>query len=294
MTERKKNFPYLELGTTLQIWRSEQYRTAQKFHEAAKLSFSYSAYAAIERGATLPSPEALEEITKALGEDLGEALLVWARVQMPTQRMKDVFSKDRLRAQKSDDAKPKKLNQPDAPSFENTWVFGPADRELFLEHPWLWGVCQLMSVAYPGEVPYSDFRLPQGMDHKRLAKHLKPWIQSGHIVASNTGLKIAAPFIYLPKSKDWMVIRTNNLKIAFDDLIAAGNFEEVQAGRAHRGLIHRPLTLDQATRWIERLGELEAEFKAEPYPKKDIEQQTHALVLLFGTRNLKNPSSRQS
>ncbi|MGZ3697485.1 MAG: hypothetical protein ACXWP5_05230, partial [Bdellovibrionota bacterium] len=142
MAVRKDDRPYLALGQLLESWRRTKFRSALALFKATKFSFSYAAYADFERGVTLPSIDAIVELAHFLKQEPSQAALLWARLQMPTKQLQELFLFER-RKRARDVPAPATEEKSPAPSFENTWVFGPRERALLLKHPWFWDVCMV-------------------------------------------------------------------------------------------------------------------------------------------------------
>ncbi|OFZ18991.1 MAG: hypothetical protein A2X94_13665 [Bdellovibrionales bacterium GWB1_55_8] len=243
-------------------------------------SFHYSVYADFERGATLPSIEALLEIAQFLRQDPEAAVLLWCKVQMPEEKLKRLFTPERRKQSRelAEPAAPARASE--APGFENTWVLGPAERERLEKFPWIWEVLLSLSMRFPSELaPERMARLVGVSVDELLSQLLAPWLQSGYLMQSERGIRLKFPHLHIPKTPEWNLVREKNVHRAAADIL-----KDV----SHRGLIHRPLTPSQLARWTQRLRELETEFKADPYLDSDESGApvTVAWIQLLGKRNL--------
>ncbi|MCM2278649.1 MAG: hypothetical protein NDJ89_11300 [Oligoflexia bacterium] len=285
MATRKKGQPYRELGIVLEKWRRGKFRSALALFKEAKFSFSYSTYADFERGVTLPSPVELVELARFFGETPHDALLSWARVQMPSRETKAIFSPVTGVLKKAKDFVPE-ARSATAPNFENTWVFGDSERKLLLARPWLWEACQSLMSVYPDEAPFDEIPLPAGEDARAA---LATWISEGKIHASETGLKLARPHLYLPRAPEWEEVRRGNYERAFAQVLGGLSPEAAQKGEGFRGLSHRALTQAQLKAWVEELRRVEREFLADPLvPRAPGEEEpTYALMMVLGPRPLR-------
>ncbi len=286
MATRVKGKKFLELGEILQKWREPEHRSALALFRdrKAKFTFSYSSYADFERGATLPTPEILIELALFFKQDPSLALLTWAKVQMPSREYRQVF--DNRGASRSDKA-PDYAQMGTPPSFENTWVFGPAELKTLQKHPWLWDLCLILATRYTDEIPFSKMILPEGVTPEKLCSdHLRDWIDRNCIIASETGLKLHYRHIHLPRTSEWEQIRLSNLQRALQNLSENISQSILNEGLAYRELVHRSLTPEQAKRWSAELKKFEAAFKADPYVDDHSRNQTHAFMAVLGPRKL--------
>jgi len=287
MSRRKKNFPYLELGSLLQSWRKERFDTAKDLWIDAKLNFSYSRYADFERGVSLPSIENLIEIAKYHGKEMFDVALIWAEVQMPEQELRDLFqSRRKPREKKQDidiDSEPKSA----APSFQNTWVFSPAEIKHVTENLWLLDVCNALITGFPNKIALKELLIPKEIKIDLLEKeYLKPWIQSGHMILSEKGLSLRVPHIYIPKTPEWEEGRKNNIRRVNEHLLSNVTQEMMDLEEAYRFLMHRPLTKNQIKKWVKRVKEFESDFSNDLLvnSKEDSSVKSYALYLALGPR----------
>src|SRR6185312_12894890 len=161
MANRQEHRPYLELGQMLEAWRRSQFRSALAMFKAAKFTFSYAAYADFERGVSLTSIEALLELAQYFKQPAGPAAMLWAKLQMPTRELQELFIFERRKKPRP----PAKTEaEGPAPNFENTWVFGPRERALLTKAPWFWEVCMVLNSAFPEAVPISELPFPDAID----------------------------------------------------------------------------------------------------------------------------------
>lgn len=276
--------PYQELGNLLQSWRSTKFRSALAIFKEAKLPFSYSVYTDFERGATLPSVDELLAVAKYFSADPDDALLLWAQVQMPNEKYRALFRKDRRRIQRNaKDLTPDKSSldrNTTPPTFENTWVFGPADHDLLLKAPWLFDIWRILSMAYPSEVKWNDLPIPD-------RAVFDAWALSGHIITTQNGARLKSPHFHVPKTAEWDDVRINNIKRTLDILTREVTPELLRSGHAYRELVHRTLTREQAKKWVERLQTFETELKDDAYDGSSSINEMYALVAMLGPRKLK-------
>jgi hypothetical protein len=94
--------------------------------------------------------------------------------------------------------------------------------------------------------------------------------------------------VHLPKTLEWGKIRRTNLERAFRSVLEGMTTEDLEAGLAHRGLIHRMLTPTQAKNWTAQMRVLESKLKSEDYLAADREGEakSYALLQMLGKRKL--------
>ncbi|MBY0472647.1 hypothetical protein K2X30_15890 [bacterium] len=271
MPVRKKDRPYLDLGNLFEKWRSRKFSSALKLFQETEFSFSYSAYTDFERGVTLPSVPAVVEIAKKLGQEPDLALLLWARVQMPSSRLRALFDKRNT---------PKEKTAQQQPNFENTWVFAASEKSQLEKSPWLWDLVILLAISFPHEVSLNELmRTGKGIARQELLNAVQPWIGAGHIQQTKSGLQLVKRYVHLPKTEEWETIRLANFKRAVESITVP-----------YRTLLHRGLTAEEARAWTKRLGELEQEFLSTGSYDQDRKERTHsefkifALGVIFGER----------
>jgi hypothetical protein len=285
---RHKDRPYKELGDLLEGWRLKHARSALSFfnERGKKFDFSYSTYAEFESGVRLPTPANIVSLANELSEDPATALLTWARVQMPSPELKKIFITHR-RAVDMTPAKPLDKTSPKeapahAPTFENTWVFGPLERQAFEKSPWLWdGVIQLCT-EYPNAI--DEAKLPRPPKGRAWAKELAAFVSSGRIRKTNHQYTLAHPHIHVPRNAEWHSVRDANFKLGLDNLLSQITFESVEAGTTHRELVSRALSIEQVRSFVTRIKEFEAEFKALPYSNQE---PVYGLAIALGPKPVK-------
>ncbi len=260
---------YLELGLVLRRWRSELYRTALDFHESAQLKIKYGAYAAFERGESLPSPEELLQIARALQKDPEQALFLWAQVQMPDPESRSWFSPERAQAERRRvNGSPSEnsigsisSNQIPPSRFDNTWVFNTADLKIFLRDPFWFEILIYLAMIYPQEATFEELGYPSSSDQRLLLEGpLSEWIKQERVAHGRQGLRLTLPYIHLPKNEAFQPVRSTLLKRTLQHILPELTPAKVQAQESHRTVVHRLLTPAESAYWCRRLGELEMEF----------------------------------
>lgn len=288
MSNRKKDCPYRELGRTLEDWRVARFRSVLAMFREARFSFSYYTYADYERGALLPSVADIVELAKYFNVDERQAVLRWAEVQMPSFRLKSLFSQTsqglaaRLPREESREPEDKQKG----PSFENTWVFGNQEQTAIRKFAWFFELCQRLAMAHPKGLSAVDlgFKKQAELDHL-VRDHLQPWIAQGRMVFQQKRLFLTNPHIHLPKTGPWQEIREINLERVIGRLSKTINNHAIQTHRAHREIVTRTLSGEQIEFWAKRLHEIEAEFKAIPYIDEGT-QKVYSYVSIFGERTM--------
>lgn len=285
MAKRKLDAPYEELGKIIVGWRKTRHRSALALYKEQKLSFSYSTYVDYERGVSLPRVEDLVEIALAFSQDASEAVRLWAMVQMPTPELREVFRIDR-RLEKNRKAEAPKTREAQ-PDFETTWVFGPNDYQLFVANPWLWDVILLLCTTFPEELPYA--RLKGGKEvAKNLNQTIRHWLDSGYVIASDTGIRLRLPNVYVPNTPDWFALRNQNIERALHGIFADLTEEKLRKKDAFRDSINCTLSPAQLELWVDKLRELGADFRAstESFPATLGTDNLYALVMVLGKRKI--------
>jgi hypothetical protein len=273
---RKREFKFAELGKLLTEWREQNHRSAVQFNKAGKFSFSYSKYADFERGQALPTPEELVEIARFIKKDAFDAIRVWVKVQMPTEELAQRIPElEAVDAHTHGSEDPADLAPP---TMDNTWVLGPTELSLLKTNPEIWDLFLCLSMDYPKEVSFKELGMSSA------AELLKPWIKTGHLIASKTGVRMKYRHVHLPRSEEWNQIRIGNLKRALHAVTKEIGVEDLATGRAYRELIHRSFSPADALKWTKRLRKLEEDFKAAPY--REEKKVSHCLLMVFGPRTL--------
>lgn len=285
MSNRKNHLPYRELGRLLEDWRSTRFRSALALFREARFSFSYYTYADWERGALLPGIDGILELARYFKVDERPAILRWAEVQMPSPRLKSLFRQGQpgLAAPEA----PAGEAETAAPTFENTWVFGPREQEAIKRHPWFFDLCMRLAGAHPNALSYKELGMRKQAELDEFVRHrLQPWIAQGRMTYKDKRLSLAAPHFHLPKTGGWQETRQLNLKRAFERVTAKIDSKALAEGRASREVITRTLTGGQITAWSERLGALATEFLSLPYETGAEPALTYSFIALFGERVL--------
>ena len=175
-------------------------------------------------------------------------------------------------------------------SLENTWVMNLSDRNVLLAEPWLWNVCTALGNAFPLEIKFSEFVLPErhasssNTPAAEFIALLKPWIENQFIVKTASGLRLRLPYIQIPRTEEWEEVRRKIFSLTVDSIHAAEN--QV----LYRFVYQRAFTEEQADDWVKRIKSVEHDYSTEPHimsPADLEENQTHVLAVAFGKRNLK-------
>lgn len=279
-----------EFGAMVKRWRSNKFRSALSFWEQAGLSISYGAYAAVERGDDLPSPALVKEIAEKLSVGVEEAMLLWAKVQMDTPELRALFASRAtfLAAQDAKRYRANRLEEIDSnnipPSgFDNTWVFQADALPVLESKPWLMDLLILMATAYPGEVLYSSLGLELGDQIEAfIAEHMNLWVEQGYIIRSATGIRLAMPYIHLPKQDKWQAVRMGIIKRTIDALLPQMTVESMKQRLVQRSVFHKRMSEAQRDHWVRRLAELEMELQLMNDEEVGPLQKPYAYVVLFG------------
>jgi len=268
---------YEELGHLIEKWRREKYRSGSALYRDVKLSFSYNSYVEFEGGSALPGIDQLLELADTLDQDPSEAVVVWARVQMPTEELKALFSP----AAQDKPAPEEKRDATEAPAFEDTWVWGKPELEFIGKNPWFYEFCLKLVLAYPGEVTYAQLGLKdKAASDGFVHAYAKPWIEAGKIEATAKGMRIHFKHLYLPKTREWDVIRSRNLDRLLHGMDGTPDL-------LYREIVTRPLSKVQVEKVLAELKRVENSFKAHPYQSSP--ETAHSLVIVFGARKLRLP-----
>ncbi len=301
-----KTTPYAELGALLQSWRRSKFNSATAFCNHTKLSFPYRRYSAFERGEVLPTPENLKELAHILKVDVREALFMWSKVQMPSS-LQECFSSDALNIIKAakipnkfiyleGENEPYQIDTNNIPpdELDSAWVYGLAELEAFKKHPWLPDLFLWLQMSFPQEVTYEELGFNSINAFKTFKEdYLKPWLTYGHIISTDTTLKITLPYIHMPKTAQWDKFREESLVKLFNNSLQYLNAENIKNKTVHRTAVHKILTEDQYKDWIKKLAEIEMYFVNMPLinQAKESEKKTYTLLSLFTPKKIEIPKS---
>ncbi|HRK03429.1 MAG TPA: hypothetical protein PLH57_12270 [Oligoflexia bacterium] len=305
MGARKQDIIYQELGELLFRTRVEKYRSALAMHREGKFSFSYAAYADFERGAALPSPAALLELCTFLTLDEKVAFATWARVQMPTEDLKALFSPETfLRDRRSQQGRrDSEKNNPalvlatdprmHQEEFENTWVFGIPERDAILKEPRLMEMFIHLSIIHPRAVKLEDMGFRTSKDKQIfIERHLRRWIDEKRIEVTERGVRLMAPFIYMPRNEVFDQVRQTIVTRALEKTLPELTVHNINNRLAHRSTVNRYVSPKQREFMMEKLAGIEREFSRLPYTKPDKSDETtknHTLLIFCTPRKLEWP-----
>lgn len=287
MANRKQNSPYSDLGTTLREARAEQYRSSRQFVLQKQPSFSYSTYADLEKGVSLPSMEQLLEISDLLNIEPIPLLLQWLRVQIPFPELRAVFEGKALHTlissatsvhlsnPASDD---QRIKEEHKPRLENSWIFGPGDLKLFQSHPWLWTMIHLLCQNFPETVPVAEF-LPEEVSAREFWQNIaNRWLSAEYLIREKNSVRLLYPHVKVPNSPQWEAAKRQNTLRAFSEIVAG-------EGDCHA--ITRTLTPEQVATWEVKVQQLYNEFKNTDY-QSQVGDPLYVLAVGFGARKLKS------
>jgi hypothetical protein len=274
-----KNKNYVELGQVLASWRTKSYSSSLALFREKQFSFSYSTYAGFELGQNIPSVAQVMELAAAFGESPHDALLTWARVQMPSPELKALF-----RSRKAGLKREKQVQS--LPALDAVWVLNPRELEHVANYPWLTELFRNLCRLHPQELLWTRVDL-HGFPQKKFIKTcLGLLVDNGYLRVSERGLSLMHPSIHIPNNSAGNKIRVNSLKGALSEItdkLEGGDPEKAILFQAH---ISRGFSEPQAKRWQERLEQLQDEFLALPYTEEpDSEDKAHTVVVLFARRS---------
>lgn len=291
MAKRNKEAHYRELGDLITRWRMKSHSSALALYrgenkESSKhvhkvFSFSYSSYADFERGVALPSIDQMLEIAAHFSEPREAAALAWARVQMPLD-LRRLFSPYPSQGVALPDSKegPKIPEGKVVPqlSLENTWVLGPAEREIFLKHPWIIDPLLLMAVEFPDPVAIED------LGGKEVLEILKPCIDQKRIHVNADGLRLHDPFFHLPRNREWQVVRRQNIIHAAKRMMEDIDPQSIDSGAVFQEAVTRKLTAEEARALVTHLDRIkDTFFKTQPEGRRE----TYSFAAVLAPRPLK-------
>lgn len=284
---------HYELGELILSWRSEKFRSALALFKETKFSFSYYSYVDFEKGSLLPTVGQLLELAKFFKQDAKNAVLIWAKCQMPNAELKSVFELAHTSLSAGQRPAEVKASEDEAatlpPMLENTWVFNEADRKLLLKWPTHWELCLKLALRFPRVVRFNELGFASQKEFENFCeKSLGPWMEQGRIVGNETGLRLALPHLHLPKSEPWHEVRNGNVQRAANALLENLTPNSLKEQTAYRGLLNRNLSPKLMKKWVTKLQKLEEEILAESYDADPTERlKTCSLLMLFGERKLK-------
>lgn len=298
---------YVDLGNLLKRWRTERYSSLSELCEAHRLSVGPALLERYELGDDLAPPELLEELARALGHDVREALLAWAQAQAGATEHKAFFASlqrpyatARVPASAPASAGPGPESRapidsnqiPESAHSQQTWVFGEHEREQLARFPWLLDFLIGLATVFPSSRSYESYGFaPEG---KELAifrdRYLLSWLKQGQLIADEQGFRIAKPYIHMPKTPEWQDIRDALLSRVIECLIPQMSAEKIARRESHRTFIHKILTEEQFKDWIARLAQLEMEFSLVPNGTPGEGARIVSLLMLMAPRELRLPA----
>lgn len=303
--------PYIEMGRFLRTWRESRFESAKDFVQSAELTIKYSLYVAYERGEALPTPAILLELSQVLERPVTDALALWAAVQMPTPELRSVFwdqGEGRLSIASDSSGSdlsaktitPYVIDSATIPpsAFDNTWVFGSAEKAVFQKKPWLFELLVQLSIRWPERQTAQTFGFQSDADFTAFVQaHLKPWIEDGWIQSDRKGIQLTQPYIHIPKNEAWAEFRESLLRRVFDQAAPQLSLTRIRDGHAHRTLTTRMLSPAQKAEWIAQLKALEEKFSRTPYVPSGVSvdgnSEAYTLMMTLTERRLPHLSAKK-
>lgn len=294
----------LDFGQAIRKWRTDAgYPSALALFKAFSdkpFSFSYNTYMEFEKGARIPDVSQTLEMADRYGVTQEWAVLLWAKSQMPTTKLRAVFEGDQMQKVSQTPSAGPALNAVRLGAFDldGTWVFDEEDREMISRDPWLLDFCQILATAYPVGLGRGDF---EALDESKwkilISQILLPWLKKGRVILKNEILSLGLPHWYVPKTKDWFPLRLKGMLRTLQALgeqetqgIMAASESQSTLDRQFSSL-HRNLDPGAKRQVIERLKALESLFLSLPnHPRQEggsDDQEVYSLLLAFGSRKLK-------
>lgn len=261
---------FLELGGLIKRWRATRYKQPDEFHSSRAFSFSLRDYLAFESGRTLPSPDELDEISKALDRDVRDALRIWAKVQLTKPEHKAAFPPLYFHPSDSfgpvvipNEAAAAAVSSDLVPQSERaaTWVLDSTDLAMLQLSPWLADVLAVLAANRPYPTDYKSLGLnTHDAFYEFKKRHLSKWISQGRILETIETLELGTSHYVYPKSQEWDVFRQEYNRRWCEQMISHMTSAKIARRAAVINSVNKVLTAETVDRWIRRIGELAMEF----------------------------------
>lgn len=273
---------YLELGQILKAWREKKFSSSLALFKEHSFSFSYSTYASFENGHNIPSVPQLCELAAYYGEPAHDALLTWARVQMPTPELRGLFRSRNPNARREKQA-------PQPPNLDTVWVLNPADLAHLEKFPWFVENFRALCAAHPHGIPLENIARKDKTEKQLLRDCLQFWLDTGVMQIEKKQLRLVRPDIHIPNNDAGKRIRRAVMQETFQELMRKMGEEKSSVDIKFHFNAARAFTPPQAKRWQERLELMQEEYYALPFSQPDgekavVDQEIFSFLVLFAKR----------
>lgn len=244
--------------------REQKEKSAKRFWEIHKdtLGYAYGKYASFERGEGFPDASELKPLAMALGVAPELLYLEWASISVDDSAFEGLLSSLKLRFNRKSEQEPRidSVSIPPA-EFENTWVLSISDRDIIERNFNLFSLLVSLELCHPAEMEFATLGFESEQDCRRYLESTCPtWLENNRIKLTSKGLRLALPHFYLPKTEEWLTLRTRIVADFVGHTLPMLKPDNLKSGIIHRTMTSRLLNEYEVRSYIDSLKALEREF----------------------------------